>query len=1192
MLNNLAAFILLPIASCLYLTAVQAQIVPNGSLGSENSQVIPLNPGINRIEGGSLRGNLLFHSFQDFNVRQGESVFFGERQNVRTIFSRVTGTNPSLIFGKLGVEGNANLFFINPNGIVFGSGSSLDIRGAFVGSTADRITFPDGSIFSATDPQSAPLLTIDIPTPIGLEFAINNPASIINASPLTVDGNFTLVGGAIASSQNIASLNGNLGLITVPNSSNSLVQLDANGSYLQRQILNSTGSRSLPNNPKASLSNLVTLSETGFSVNSQGIVTPIGLNIPVEAGDIIFSGSYLSTGIDLFAGTSGSGGKINLDASNNINFVLSASGIDSAAFSLSSNRAGDIILKAGKDINLEQASILNYHLYPETPNTNIGVFLESGRDIKVRKSTISTNTFNQIPAGSIVLNAARNIELDNASVKTVGEFQSSGDVGNIKLNALNISLVNNSQITSTVGFETKGNTGSITVAALDDISLDRSSAIANSVQTGSTGKIGNIYLSGNNLTLNDRSHVQNFFAEETKQDGGKIDVNFANNIALIGNSYISHNTSPLSTRAGDIKINTENLWLRDNSSIYNLNSGQGRNGKLTINASDNIDLDSKSSIFHSRLILSPNFTVSSPETDLKITARNIKLANESQISNRTARSFDTGERLFLAGNLEISASSLTLTNNSQISSDALGNSISAGKIDINSAREIKLDKFGRIGSNISAESLGNPGQIAIATPKLTLTRHSQIVAEVESGALARIPSQIDIKAPEIELSQSQISSEVQPTATGRGGNINIQTDTLKLSRQAEITASTSGRGDGGDINLLAQNSILLDDSSVIQSQASRGALGNGGRLEIQTGALKLSGGSSVTTSSAGQPTANAGTINITASQVGLRGNSQLTATTLAGQGGNINLTGSSLTALEGSQISTATHSAKPAGDINLALSGNLFLSGANTGIFANTAATSTARGGNIFVKAKDLKISDRAGLFVDSRGSGTGGSIGIEASQLLLDRSQISAETASNTGGNIKIDVGGTLQLRNGSQIAASAGRNGLSGDGGNIEISAGFVVSVPSENSDIAANAFLGNGGNIEIEAIGLVGIVLRSNLTNLSDITASSDFGPSGYIGLETLNGNPIQGLQSLPKFTADLAVIEGCQSQSDRSPARFYRLGTHTLLPNPDRYLDSEPTSQWVSWANTPVNYERAVREVDPPQQASLAVRLPCE
>ncbi len=79
------------------------------------------------------RGANLFHSFREFNVEEGRSAYFTNPAPIENILSRVTGDNPSQILGKLGVLGNANLFLINPNGIIFGQNASLDVRGSFVG---------------------------------------------------------------------------------------------------------------------------------------------------------------------------------------------------------------------------------------------------------------------------------------------------------------------------------------------------------------------------------------------------------------------------------------------------------------------------------------------------------------------------------------------------------------------------------------------------------------------------------------------------------------------------------------------------------------------------------------------------------------------------------------------------------------------------------------------------------------------------------------------------------------------------------------------------------------------------------------------------------------------------------------------------------------------------------------------------
>ncbi|MGH2415724.1 MAG: filamentous hemagglutinin N-terminal domain-containing protein, partial [Microcystaceae cyanobacterium] len=113
---------------------------------------------------------------------------------IENILSRVTGNNPSNLLGTLGVLGNANLFFINPNGILLGPNAQLDIRGSFVASTANSIVFNNGFEFSATNPVAPPLLAINI-TP-GLQYGTNHPGSTItNAGNLSVGQDLTLSAG-------------------------------------------------------------------------------------------------------------------------------------------------------------------------------------------------------------------------------------------------------------------------------------------------------------------------------------------------------------------------------------------------------------------------------------------------------------------------------------------------------------------------------------------------------------------------------------------------------------------------------------------------------------------------------------------------------------------------------------------------------------------------------------------------------------------------------------------------------------------------------------------------------------------------------------------------------------------------------------------------------------------------------------
>ncbi|MFN6531378.1 filamentous hemagglutinin N-terminal domain-containing protein [Nostoc sp. ChiSLP03a] len=169
--------------------------------------IIPLNKDVSSIliDGGVRRGANLLHSFKEFNIGEKEGVYFINPMGIKNILSRVTGDKGSEILGTLGVLGNANLFLINPNGIIFGPNASLSLNGSFVGTTANAIGLANGDIFSANPVKNLPtgLLNVNpsafffnqIAAPIQ-----NNSANLKvknNRSLLLMGGNVRIDGGSL-----------------------------------------------------------------------------------------------------------------------------------------------------------------------------------------------------------------------------------------------------------------------------------------------------------------------------------------------------------------------------------------------------------------------------------------------------------------------------------------------------------------------------------------------------------------------------------------------------------------------------------------------------------------------------------------------------------------------------------------------------------------------------------------------------------------------------------------------------------------------------------------------------------------------------------------------------------------------------------------------------------------------------------
>ncbi|MFN6560515.1 MAG: filamentous hemagglutinin N-terminal domain-containing protein [Nostoc sp. ChiSLP01] len=413
-------------------------------------------------------------------------------------------------------------------------------------------------------------------------------------------------------------------------------------------------------------------------------------------------------------------------------------------------------------------------------------------------------------------------------------------------------------------------------------------------------------------------------------------------------------------------------------------------------------------------------------------------------------------------------------------------------------------------------SSGAAGNIIVTTPQFNIDRGGYIFnrtfSTASGGNIVVNTDEMRVNGfafgdPSAFRSVSQILAASY--ANGKGGNISISTQNLSVSAGANIAARPYASGDGGDVIIKAdriQVTSLGTPKGSYFSLISTATFGSGdaGSLKIDTGTLSVEAGGRVSASSI--VLGNAGSLTINASE-------------------SIDVSGVK-NAENPSYIGTAV---RPVG----------FYS-----------QISKADAGNTTINTPIFNITDGGTVFVQNLGSGTAGTLYINANTLKLNNTaNISASTKAGEGGNINLQLRDILLMRNGSFISAEAGG---SGNGGDINIDAPVVMGL--ENSDIIANAVKGQGGNIQISTQSIFGLKFRDQLTPESDITASSEFGVSGTVQVNTIGVDPNSGLVELPANVTDSSqqIATGCSANQTGS---FIATGRGGVVQNPTQQVRSD-------------------------------------
>ncbi|MFN6570717.1 filamentous hemagglutinin N-terminal domain-containing protein [Dendronalium sp. ChiSLP03b] len=616
-----AGALALGIASCFTNSAfAQSLITPDTNLGTENSQVIEnyLNNPAEALTGGATRGNNLFHSFQEFNVQEGRSAIFLSPNNIQNILVRVTGSNHSEILGKLetSVGSNANLFLINPNGIIFGQKATLQVGGSFVASTASSIKFSDRTVFSATTPQS-PLLTVSVP--LGLQFEkIGKDINLQGTLEVPTGKTLALVGGNVTLDGGNVSLERNN--LLAPNGQIALGGLFGTGTI---------GLNLGNNNPPLSFPNDVALADVSFinqaridvSGEGGGYIQLQGKRIALNDASQVFAdtlGSQNGRGISIQAeqltlqngsqvkasvreNATGDGGSVVVRATDSVKVSgeipkgkLKA-GNPSALFAetYSGGSAGSLTVETGRLIVENGANVAASARKGKGRGGNLEVTASevvklSGSSAFNRPNGLFAQTEDRGYAGSLTIVTPTLIVRDGSVVAAGTTVNSSGNGGSLTIKASDVELSGKAPNGFPSGLYVRsrggGNAGSLSLTTRQLI-VDEAQVTVSA--EGASANAGNLKITAYEIHLDRGGQL---LATTKSGNGGDITLELRNLLLLRNRSQISTTAGTDASgggNGGNITINTPNGFIvavPDEDSDISANAYKGNGGNIQIDA--------------------------------------------------------------------------------------------------------------------------------------------------------------------------------------------------------------------------------------------------------------------------------------------------------------------------------------------------------------------------------------------------------------------------------------------------------------------------------------------------------------------------------------------------------------------------------------------------------------------------------
>jgi filamentous hemagglutinin family protein len=801
-------------------------------------------------------------------------------------------------------------------------------------------------------------------------------------------------------------------------------------------------------------------------------------------------------------------------------------------------------------IQAPEVRLTNSQLQATTSGSGTGGTIQlAAETVNLGNSQLQATTSGRGAGGTIQL-TAETANLTNSQLQAT--TSGSGTGGTVQLNVAT-ATVTNSQLQAATSGSGAGGTVQLTAttANLTDSQLQATTsgsgaggtiqlsaptiALTNSqlqARTTGTGAGGTILLQGEQIQLRQLSSLDS--STSAAGAGGNIAIQSRDRLSLDNSTITTAVESGASGRGGDLQVRARSLQLTNGGRLAADTSGQGAAGSIEVNA-DFVSLQgSGTGIFAD----TRDFVRSvSPTVGENQALDNTRLGTAQDLAGQ----FISQLQGTLSSNNDVDLYRLSLTGNRTFSASTVGGSSVDTQLFLFDANGIGVyandDSGTTLQSTLPANSPFTPTSSGIYYLAISAWDQDPLSA---GGAI--FPNGSGTVA-----------------ATGPGSPAPL------------LGWNNRGQAAGGTYQIALQGIDGVRGNQVIPGS------GAGGNIRLQTGQLAVQAGARVSASSSSR--GNAGNLQVEANQVQLAGagSGLFTQTTGPGRGGNLLLQAGDSSQLtvnfqDRAQVSASTSGRGQGGTITVQAPTAIVLEG-NGSVVAGT--TGSGAGGNLQFATGRLTIQDGAQASVNSSGSGTGGNLTVTVNSLALnDRGKLTAETLSSDGGNIAIAARDAIVLRRNSLISATAGTAQAGGNGGNITIQTPFIISLLAENNDITANAFTGRGGNITITANAIYGLLFQPRLTPFSDITASSSLGFSGSVILNVLNIDPNRGLIALPtNFTDSSRQISQTCSPGDaaKGESRFTITGRGGLPSSPDEAQTYYP--DWDDLGSNPAETKPA-------------------